>query len=112
MFFSVKKTTLNPKKLRQLQARYLDLAARLGSFDSLSQGSVMPNPPNAWRWTRKVAGKTVSLGLTPAQAAQMKHAIANERELQKILAEMRQISQQIILQSPEISPLTIYSSSS
>lgn len=75
----------------------------MGSFEALSQGSVMPQPPRAWRWTRKVSGKTVSVGLTPGKAEKMKQAIANHRELDKIIDEMREITQKLILAGPETS---------
>lgn len=94
---TVKKPPLAAREIRRLKDRYRTLAARLGSFDSLSQGSVMPQPPSAWRWTRKVRGKTVSLGLTAERAGKMKQAIANHRELEKIIDEMREITQKMIL---------------
>lgn len=95
-----KKNPLSPREIRQLKARYQILASRLGNFDSLSQGSVMPKPPSAWRWTRKVEAKTVSIGLSPAQALKMKQAITNYRKLEIIIHEMREISQNLILNSP------------
>ena len=61
----------------------------------------MPQPPRAWRWTRKVRGKTVTLGLSPEKAHKMKEAIANHRALDKIIDEMREITQKLILESPE-----------
>jgi len=65
----------------------------------------MPQPPRAWRWTRKVCGKTVSLGLTSGKAEKMKQAIANHRALDKIIDEMREITQKLILETPEIAPI-------
>ena len=97
----MEKTHLTPHKIRQLEARYRALVSRIGSFEALSQGSVMPQPPRAWRWTRKVGGKTVSLGLTPGKAEKMKLAIANHRFMDKIIDEMREITQKLILESPE-----------
>ncbi len=97
----LKKKPLTPKEIRSLEARYRTLTSRLGSFGSLSQGSVMHTPPGAWRWTRKVNGKTVSLGLSSVKAERMKQAIANDRTLGKIIAELREISQKLILNSPE-----------
>ena len=61
----------------------------------------MPNPPGAWRWTRKVRGKTVSLGLSTARAQKMKQAIANHRALDAIIDELREISQKLILHTPD-----------
>lgn len=101
----MKKTPLTPKKIRQLKDRYRALALRMGSFEALSQGSVMPQPPRAWRWTRKVAGKTVSLGLSPGKAEKMKQAIANQRALDGIIDEMREITQKLILAAPETAPV-------
>lgn len=65
----------------------------------------MPQPPNAWRWTRKVRGKTVTLGLSPSKAAEMKEAIANQRAMDQIIDEMRLITQKLILESPENTPI-------
>lgn len=100
----MKKPSLTPREIERLKARLRTLASQLGSFESLSQGSVMPQPPNAWRWTRKVRGKTVTRGLTPHMATQMKLAIANQRALDQLVDEMREITQKLILQSPEPSP--------
>ncbi len=61
----------------------------------------MPQLPQAWRWTRKVRGKTVSLGLSPEKAEKMKQAIANHRALDAIIDEMREITQKLILGAPE-----------
>jgi len=102
----VKKTHLTPQKIRQLEARYRALVSQVGSFESLSQGSVMSQPPSAWRWTRKVGGKTVSLGLTPEKAEKMRRAIANQRVLDKIIDEMREITQKLILETPETIPIS------
>lgn len=98
----MKTPPLSAREVQQLQARYRALAKRLGKFESLSQGSVIPQPPSAWMWTRKVGGKTVSRGLSPEKAQQMKQAIANHRELEAIIAEMREITQNLILHAPEI----------
>jgi hypothetical protein len=60
----------------------------------------MPQPPSAWRWTRKVSGKTVSRGLSAEQADLMKQAITNQRKMDVIIDEMRNLSQKIILALP------------
>ncbi len=66
----------------------------------------MPQPPRAWRWTRKVGGKIASLGLTPGKAEKMKQAIANHRALDKVIDEMREITQKLILETPESAPIS------
>ena len=91
---------LTAQEIQRLKRRLRSLATQLGRFDFLSQGSVMAQPPNAWRWTRKVHAKTVSAGLSPAQATLMKKAIANQRALDQIVDEMRQITQTLILAAP------------
>ena len=95
------KTTLTPREMRRLKQRYSQLASQLGNFESLSQGSVMPQPPGAWRWTRKVRGKTVTRGLTAARAQKMKEAIVNQRIMDGMIDEMREITQKLILENPE-----------
>lgn len=105
MSTTVKKQPLTSAEIRHLNARYRTLASKLGNFGSLSQGSVMPQPPNAWRWTRKVRAKTVTRGLSASKAAQMKEAIDNQRTMDQIIDEMRLITQKLILESPENTPI-------
>jgi hypothetical protein len=88
---------LTPQKNQRLSQRYQELAERLSRVGSISQGSVMHAPPGAWRWTRKVKAKTVSVALSAAQAELMKQAIANQRDLDGVIDEMREITQQLIL---------------
>ena len=58
----------------------------------------MPQSPKAWIWTRKVRGKSITLGLTHEKAHKMKLAIANHRAMDKIIDEMREITQKLILE--------------
>jgi hypothetical protein len=88
---------LTPRETQQLTRRYQVLVERLARAGSISQGSVMPAPPGAWRWTRKVNAKTVSVALSAAQAALMQQAIANQRALDEVIDEMREITQKLIL---------------
>ncbi|HLB32697.1 MAG TPA: DUF6788 family protein [Chthoniobacterales bacterium] len=97
----MKNPPLTALKIQHLKERYHLLSSKLASFETLSQGSVLPQLPKAWRWTRKVRGKTVTLGLTPGKAQKMKQAIANHRAMDKIIDEMREISQKLILETPE-----------
>jgi hypothetical protein len=101
MVKSVKKNLLTPRQIESLEARYKILALELGGLGGLSQGSVVRQPPNAWCWTRKVRGKTVTRGLSPQKAEKMKQAIANQRAANKLIDEMRAITQKLILESPE-----------
>jgi hypothetical protein len=90
---------LSPAEVQRIRARYDQLKARLGQLDWICQGSVMYQPPNAWRWTRKVRAKTVTVSLSAAQAVLYQEAIANHRELEAILTEMRELSQQVLMKS-------------
>jgi hypothetical protein len=87
-------------EITELKNRCKKLAKELGRFTLLSQGSVMAQPPSAWRWTRKVSGKTVSRGLSAEQAELMKEAINNQRKLDEIIDELREASQKLIFAVP------------
>jgi hypothetical protein len=65
----------------------------------ITNGSVTPNHPGNWRWTRKVNARTVSVALSADQAELFKKAIAEHRRLEAILSEMRLITQEILLKS-------------
>jgi uncharacterized iron-regulated protein len=47
-----------------------------------------------YQWTRKVNGKTITVNLSEAQVDSFRRAIDNNRKLEQILREMRQISLQ------------------
>jgi len=53
----------------------------------------------SWRWTRKVKAKTVTVALSPAQSAAFRQAIDNHRHLEKLVKEMRALSQTFLLGS-------------
>ena len=85
---------------KKLEERCKELAKKLGGLTLISQGSMMRQPPSAWRWTRKVSGKTVSRGLSAKQAALMKQAIANQRKMDGIIDELRALSQELVFALP------------
>jgi hypothetical protein len=84
---------------QKLERRYRTLKDELAGMGWLTNGSVTPNHPGNWRWTRKIKAKTVTVCLSAEQAPLFKDAIANHRKLEKILAQMRAISQEVILKS-------------
>lgn len=90
---------LSPAALRRLEARYQRLKERLLDLGWIAQGSLMPQPPRAWRLTRKVSAKTVSLALSAPQADLYKQAIANHRKLETILSQMRELSEEALQKS-------------
>jgi hypothetical protein len=85
--------TLTPGEVRQIQRRYEQLKKELLSLGWICQGSLMHTPPHAWRWTRKVNAKTVTVALSEPQAELYRQAIANHRRLEQVLSEMRDLSQ-------------------
>jgi len=97
----VRKTPLTQSEIRQLESRYRELVAQISGLESISQGSVMPHPPWACRWTWKVDRKTITRGLTATKAEKMKCAIANQRTLDQTIDALREITQKLILLSPE-----------
>ena len=91
---------MGEEEIKKLEERCKELAKKLGGLTLISQGSVMPQPPAAWRWTRKVSGKTVSRGLSAEQADLMKQAISNQRKMDAIIDEMRALTQKVIFALP------------
>ena len=94
----------NPETLAALQTRYQQLRRRLARIGYISQGSVQQRTVatsgrSGCQWTRKVAQKTVSVALSPQQYEAMKQAVANERNLWKIIQEMERVSRRIIFAS-------------
>jgi hypothetical protein len=92
-------TELSLHALRRLERRYQTLKSQLQELGWVAQGSVSPQPPHAWRLTRKVKAKTISLALTADQALLYKEAIANHRQLEDILSQMRAISEEVLQKS-------------
>ena len=88
--------TLTPGEVRQIQRRYEQLKKELLGLGWICQGSLMHAPPHAWRWTRKVNAKTVTVALSEPQAELYQQAIANHRRLEQLLSEMRELSQKLI----------------
>src|SRR5689334_9212246 len=93
------KPPLSPAAVRRIQQRYERLKAELLKLGWISQGSLMHEPPHAWRWTRKLKARTVTVALSQEQAALYREAIANHRRLETLLQEMRELSQQVLLGS-------------
>jgi hypothetical protein len=95
------KDFLHSARYRELEQRHRVLMKELAGMGWLTDGSVVPNHPGCWRWTRKVNAKTVAVSLSTAQAELFKAAIANHRRLEAILRELRAISQEVLLKSAE-----------
>lgn len=95
----MKKPPLLPSKPAALRQRFEQCKQELLTLDLLSQGSVTQNRPGAWRWTRKVNAKTITVTLSPEQAQAFRLAIDQHRRLEKLIDEMRALSQKLLLES-------------
>ena len=80
---------LQSERFRELKQRHRVLMKELAGLGWLTDGSVIPNHPGSWRWTRKVNAKTVAVSLSTPQAELFKAAIANHRRLEEILRERK-----------------------
>jgi len=93
----MKKTSPSPTRLTPA---YRQLQRRLGRIGYLSQGSVFERAPNQQGsrlvWTRKVRAKTVTVALSKEQYRWLRRAVANQRELGRIMHEMQKLSRQIL----------------
>jgi virulence-associated protein VapD len=87
------KATPPPAHFRQLQQR-------LAQIGFLSQGSVFQRKAgqqgSPYVWTRKVSGKTVTVALSEEQYHWLRQAVANQRELDKIVSQMQKMSRQVL----------------
>jgi hypothetical protein len=75
--------------------------ARIGYFSrgSVLARSVATSGRSGYQWTRKVAGKTVSVSLSQEQFEAMKQAVSNQRELRRTIDQMEKVSRQILFQT-------------
>jgi hypothetical protein len=90
--------------LAQLNQRHEQLCRQLSQLGLLSQGSVQDRTARqgggaGYQWTRKVAGKTVTVSLTAQQFGKMKEAVGNYRTLRHQLSQIEKVSRQIIFQN-------------
>src|SRR6266576_47420 len=84
-------------------ARYSQLKRQLTRVGFLSQGSVFRRAPgqqgSRYVWTRKVKAKTVTVALSEQQYRWLRKAVANRRQLDRILAEMQTLSRQVLFKT-------------
>ena len=96
--------------LRRYEEQYDALKAQLQTVGFIAQGSIQTrhlqcgkptcrcyDDPDArhgpyHHWTRKVRGKTVSLNLTEDELVLCREWLENNRELERLVKEMRHIS--------------------
>ena len=98
------KTSFSAAALRDLRAAYRTLERAVGRQPWLVQGSVnvvVPRSPASsvtYTWTRKVRAKTVTVALSPQQAAAFRQAIEANRRIEEALSRLRQLSQTALLE--------------
>ena len=93
------KAQLSAAAVRRLEERYQRLKQEVLDLGWIAQGTLLLHPPGAWRLTRKHKAKTLTLALSPQQAALYEHAIANHRRLETILRHMRELSELVLQNS-------------
>ena len=98
------KKTRTPASLGPLERQYARRRRELGRVGYISQGSVQDRSQRrgggaGYQWTRKVAGKTVTVALTAQQFQKMKEAVGNQRKLKILLHQMETLSRRILFQA-------------
>jgi hypothetical protein len=103
----VKDTT----EIQRLQKRYERLASRLAKPSPILQGNIAERtitrqaPKDSerpktigpyYQWTFKRNAKTVTVNLSASQVKPFQKAIDNNRTLETVLTEMRELSRQIL----------------
>ena len=97
----MKKHLLSASQIAVLKKRFERCKTQILAFDWVTQGSLSQSPQGNWRWTRKVNAKTVTVALSDQQAELFRRAIDYQRKLEKLIDQMRAISQQVLLNSVE-----------
>src|SRR6266851_5250893 len=97
----MKKTLAPPDSLQQEYARLRKSLAQIGY---ITQGTVLDRstlrpPRSGYQWTRKVAGKTITVALSGHQFETFSQAVENERNLWKTIRKMENVSRRILFES-------------
>jgi uncharacterized protein DUF6788 len=95
----MKNQLLSAAQIEVLKNRFERCKTQILTLDWVTQGSLSQSPQGHWRWTRKVKAKTVTVALSDAQVELFRRAIDEHRELEKLIDQMRAISQQVLLNS-------------
>ena len=97
----MKNHLLSATQIAALRKRFESCKTQILALDWVTQGSLSQSPQGNWRWTRKVKAKTVTVALSDEQAELFRRAIDDHRKLEKLVDQMRAISQQVLLNSVE-----------
>src|SRR5260370_9693173 len=87
-----------------LQHQYDRLRKSLARTGYITQGSVLDRstlrpPRTGYQWTRKVAGKTITVALRGQQFEAFSKAVEKERDLWKTIQKMEKTSRRILFES-------------
>ena len=99
--FRMKNHLLSATQITALRKRLESCKTQILALDWVTQGSLSQSPQGNWRWTRKVKAKTVTVALSDQQVELFRRAIDDHRKLEKLIDQMRAISQQVLLNSVE-----------
>src|SRR3984893_9825023 len=97
--YSMKKHLLSAIQIAALKKHFERCKNQILALDWVTQGSLSQSPQGNWRWTRKVKAKTVTVALSDQQAELFRQAIDDHRQLEKLIDQMRSISQKVLLNS-------------
>jgi Family of unknown function (DUF6788) len=97
----MKNHLLSPTQIETLRKRFQSCKTEILALDWVTQGSLSQSPQGNWRWTRKVKAKTVTVALSDQQEELFRRAIDDHRKLEKLIDQMRALSQQVLLNSVE-----------
>ena len=96
----MRKTRLGPMRPTR---DYRQLQQQLAHLGYLSQGSVFERTPgqqgSRYVWTRKVRAKTITVALSQEQYQWLRQAVLNQRQLEKIVAQMQTLSRQVLFKT-------------
>jgi len=91
------------KTVAALPTRYRQLQRRLARIGYLSQGSALERSPgqqgSRYVWTRKLKAKTVTVALSQQQYLWLRQAVANQRQLQKLVTQMQRLSREVLFKT-------------
>src|ERR1700722_7684628 len=82
---------------------YRQRRRRMAELRHISQGLVFNRAPgqqgSRYVWTRKVRAKTVTVALSQEQYYWLKQAVANQRELERLVQQMQTLSRKILFEN-------------
>ena len=100
----------NADRLAEHERRYREIAKQVADIGLICSGTVLrrytrcgspgckchgdpPQPHGPYfQWTTKLNGKTVTRRLSPTEAKLYQEWIANDRQLRRLVAQMRQVA--------------------